>query len=226
MDQIGALFDNLDLWRHYPDYQLERRVDIFFSLYLHEILEEKLNVKIIDEFIPEFPIQKKLIDKKSNMSYKIDYFTMTADGTTPIFVELKTDDDSRNKDQDDYLNEARNTGLVNLLKGIKEISLVTSSKQKYFKFFKQLEKMNLVQIPESLEQLMKQTSLIGYKKKIQEIMIIANPSKNAEILYIQPNGKEKNIINFQEIAKIIERHTDPVSRRFVQSLRKWAQIKA
>ena len=32
------LFDRLDEWRDFPNYQLERRADIFFSLYLVEAL--------------------------------------------------------------------------------------------------------------------------------------------------------------------------------------------
>jgi hypothetical protein len=42
----------MDEIRKLPAYQLERRADDFFALYLKEILQEKLNVKI-DTFIPE-----------------------------------------------------------------------------------------------------------------------------------------------------------------------------
>ena len=37
--KINQLFNNLDTWRHLPNYQLERRADIFFSLYLAEVLQ-------------------------------------------------------------------------------------------------------------------------------------------------------------------------------------------
>lgn len=30
MDPITQLFDRMDDWRHFPNYQLERRADIFF----------------------------------------------------------------------------------------------------------------------------------------------------------------------------------------------------
>lgn len=36
MKQIDTLFDRMDAWRHFPNYQLERRADIFFALYLPE----------------------------------------------------------------------------------------------------------------------------------------------------------------------------------------------
>ena len=57
MKQYDIVFDNLDKWRHLPNYQLERRADIFFSLYLKEVIEEKYHVKLQDTIIPEFPIQ-------------------------------------------------------------------------------------------------------------------------------------------------------------------------
>jgi len=36
MKQIDTLFDRMDAWRHLPNYQLERRADIFFAMYLPE----------------------------------------------------------------------------------------------------------------------------------------------------------------------------------------------
>ena len=32
MKQIDTLFDRMDAWRHFPNYQLERRADVFFAL--------------------------------------------------------------------------------------------------------------------------------------------------------------------------------------------------
>jgi hypothetical protein len=65
--QIDKLFDLLDDWRLLPDYQLERRADIFFALSLPEIIKGKFN-KNIEYIIPEFPIKKV----ESNQSFKID----------------------------------------------------------------------------------------------------------------------------------------------------------
>ena len=36
---IERVFKLLDNWRHLPDYQLERRADIFFALFLPEVLK-------------------------------------------------------------------------------------------------------------------------------------------------------------------------------------------
>jgi hypothetical protein len=52
MDPITDLFDRLDAWRHFPNYQLERRADIFFALYLPEVLESTLGIAITPRFRP------------------------------------------------------------------------------------------------------------------------------------------------------------------------------
>ena len=61
--QAGELlinaFNALDEWRHFPAYQLERRVDVFFGLLLPQIVEAEFgwsrnNLCVI----PEFPLHK------------------------------------------------------------------------------------------------------------------------------------------------------------------------
>lgn len=60
MKKIVELFEKLDEWRFLPSYQLERRSDIFFALYLDVIFKELEN-EIIIEIIPEFPIRKGVL---------------------------------------------------------------------------------------------------------------------------------------------------------------------
>lgn len=101
MTHINVIFDNLDVWRNLPAYQLERRADIFFSIYLPEILSHKFGVKI-EGVIPEFPILVGTIhpDIDINQSFKIDYLAKANDSKTIILVELKTDEGSRRDKQD------------------------------------------------------------------------------------------------------------------------------
>lgn len=101
MNRINELFDNMDKWRHFPSYQLERRADIFFSLYLSSLLENRLGVEI-DSIIPEFPIRIGTIDPKTetNQSFKVDYLAKVKKENRIIFVELKTDARSRRTKQD------------------------------------------------------------------------------------------------------------------------------
>src|SRR5271157_6345504 len=96
MKYINDIFDNMDAWRHLPAYQLERRADIFFSIYLPDILAHKLGVNITG-IIPEFPIRIGTIQSKVdiNKSFKIDYLAKGNDINTIVFVELKTDEGSR-----------------------------------------------------------------------------------------------------------------------------------
>ena len=49
---ICDIFELLDKWRHLPDYQLERRADIYFAMFLPDVLEARYGPC---EIIPEFP---------------------------------------------------------------------------------------------------------------------------------------------------------------------------
>ena len=44
MESVQQVFSLLDRWRHLPNYQLERRADIFFAVYLPKILEQRFAV--------------------------------------------------------------------------------------------------------------------------------------------------------------------------------------
>jgi len=58
-NQIASLFNRLDAWRHLPAYQLERRADIFFGLFLPDALNHHLRsrgISINPRVIPEFPL--------------------------------------------------------------------------------------------------------------------------------------------------------------------------
>lgn len=68
MDQImNKIFDTLDDRRQLPAYQLERRADIFFGVYMKEILEKKFNDDI-SHVIPEFPIRRATLAEDENIS--------------------------------------------------------------------------------------------------------------------------------------------------------------
>ena len=66
---ITKLFDTLDDWRNLPAYQLERRADIFFAIYLEEIIQAKFNINI-EFIIPEFPVRiGNIYSDKRNFRY-------------------------------------------------------------------------------------------------------------------------------------------------------------
>lgn len=120
-------------WRHFPNYQLERRADIFFALYLPEVLESKLGFRVRAELIPEFPVHIGTIypRKRTDKSYKINYVALSVAGDKAVFVELKTETRSRRPKQDAYLKAAQEKGLGKLLEGLCKIFKATDSKRKY-----------------------------------------------------------------------------------------------
>src|SRR3954452_20611879 len=105
METTNRIFDLLDGWRHLPDYQLERRADVFFAAFLPEFLSWRLKLDIRPFLIPEFPVRIGTIYPTiaSNQSCKIDYLALDTTGRHAVFVELKTDSSSRREKQDQYL---------------------------------------------------------------------------------------------------------------------------
>ncbi len=226
---IEKLFANLTKWRDLPSYQLERRVDIFFSIYFQEILSEKIGN---DEWfiIPEFPIPIKEIDSniKHNKSYKIDYLVVGKKINKVLFLELKTDNFSRREKQDQYLLEAKRIGLIKLMEGLKDIFLATKSKKKYYHLFTMLKEIGFVKYDISLETKIK-NSLPKIRDGIKKIEVIDCPITRTlpEIIYIQPTGSGSNIISFDYISDVISnRYDDEISTTFSKTLKFWSSKKA
>ena len=81
---IEKIFDSLSSNKKFPNYQAERRIDIFINHFIERIMSKYLSSETA--FIcPEFPLKK--IDNKR--STKLDYLCKTE--SEIIFVELKTD---------------------------------------------------------------------------------------------------------------------------------------
>lgn len=80
MNKIETIFQRMDDWRHLPDYRLERRADLFFSLYLPAVLEAGLGYPVLAQMLPEFPVRIGTIypDVPTHKSYKVDYLALSA----------------------------------------------------------------------------------------------------------------------------------------------------
>jgi len=107
---VAALFDCLDAWRNLPAYQLERRADIFFGLFLPLALDHYLkprDISVDPHIIPEFPLGQS----DTNRSDKADFFAVSRDRERAFLIELKTDMGSLRDSQEDYLNRAVARGL-------------------------------------------------------------------------------------------------------------------
>lgn len=215
-EEILKIFETLDHWRHLPAYQIERRVDIFFAMYLPYALEACCNVKIKEHLVPEFPIKKKY----SHRSYKADYLAISKDGGRAFLIELKTDMKSRRKKQDDAYKRAENMGLRRLVEEIIRIRRKTKQQRKYGELLDLLAKLDIV-CPAA-----KRKSLFS-KQKINEYRNMVEKSEpNIEILYIQPESSStNNVITFYQFADAIEGRGE-VATLFAGYLRRWAKIKA
>ena len=203
---INQLFDRLDQWKEFPTYQLERRVDIFFALYLPLILKAELNFNA-DRILPEFPVRVGDMEGKenTNRSNRIDYVAVDKAQKKVLLIELKTDQKSLRQEQIEYLDFAHKSGVKSLIDGFKKIKENSKAKDKYAAFEKELNDLQW-NIPE-----------------------IAS-SYSTEIVFIAPRNEgiieEFSVISFETIAGILEKTFDPVAHRFASSLRNWANDKA
>ena len=89
-ENIESLFNNLKTWIEFPKYQAERRLDVFFGLYLEDILKRCRNELFRKEdhlvLIPEFPLQK---NDTNNECTNIDYLVFNTTKQSVHAIELK-----------------------------------------------------------------------------------------------------------------------------------------
>jgi len=188
---LCSIFNRLTLWRNLPKYQLERRADIFFSLYLQEILEARLApVTLLPDMIPEFPIKKS---GEQHLTVNIDYVMFSSDLKTVCLVEFKTDMGSNRPEQFEYLQEAKSrietNGFGGILKELVTVFEKTQDKAKYLHLFSILSKLGLIsQLASVQDKLYDATSAQGVTKLIGAIQITeaANQMTSAEIIFLQP----------------------------------------
>ncbi len=219
--KINKLFNNLDAWRHLPAYQLERRADIFFSLYLAEVLKEHKNLDLEGELsvIPEFPIRYGTVSEAPNVkeifpelfgnsgenqSFKIDYLVARVDGKSACFVELKTDNSSISSNQILYTNAARVPELGTLVTGLATILTASNAKGKYRTLLKHTEHMK------------------DWNVKPTNVFILPRQPTEVKLRELH----EATIITFDQFAEVVEKHPDYLSLRFAKSLREWAKDEA
>lgn len=183
MYPVEELFDRLDDWRHLPNYQLERRADIFFSLYLTEALERKYGEEMNPVIVPEFPVRYGSVYENSisNQSFKVDYLVLNRDCSQAYFVELKTDAASKGEKQQANMQVAVEKDLSVLLHGLLPIYDATHAKEKYRHLFLLLEKLGLIET---------EASHPPFKVACGEIETLLSQS---HVLEIEADGSEGRI---------------------------------
>lgn len=203
---INRFFDTLDRWREYPNYQLERRADIFFAVHLEKIFSSILNASVAD-IVPELPIRIGTIypDILTNKSYKADYVVFTPDNRA-LLVELKTDDGSTRESQYRYYYRAIEVGFQKIMQGILTIFDKTEYKHKYFTLIRTLTENGSLQQKD------------GEYSATNKYTFYKNP------IFIKPNrqsGDEGEVIEFSQIIDCLQTDQDLLTKRFVESLIKW-----
>jgi len=223
MDPTTSIFSNLDRWRHFPAYQLERRVDIFFSVYLKALLEEVTGVALEDDLLPELPIKRDLIwpEFAGHSSVKVDYALFAKDRSRVFFVELKTDAGSRRERQDHYLETASRLGFRKIIDGFCAILLKTDAHQKYHHLASALARLGYLTTPNDLRQFIYPSPRVGLSMRLAAIQA-AGVDSVVEVIYVQPEVTEGvRVVDFAQFAEFVGRHPDPLSQTFAAHLLKW-----
>ncbi len=226
LDPLEIVFRHLDRWRHLPAYQLERRADVFFSVYLKAVVEELEGVALEDEIIPELPIKRDLIwpdahPRTHNLSVKVDYVLSSRDRSRVFFVELKTDGDSRRDEQDAYLEKARTLGFRRIVEGVRALLLKTDAHQKYHHLASSLARLGYLALPPDLASHIYPRPHPALATRLGEI-VVTPLDPEVKVLYVQPEKTGKDhCIDFERFAAHVRRHADPFSVRFAEHLLAW-----
>lgn len=225
--EVDTIFDTLDAWRHLPAYQLERRADIFFALYLPRVLEAELGLELHPELIPEFPLRRGLVcpgKKGPNQSKKVDYAAFDPAHRTVWLVELKTAMTSRNDTQDAYLDRACRYSFRTLVDGVREITLhtETSNRPKYLHLLRALARWGFVTLPQELGTDPARITM----RSLRAVQACADAE--VRVVYVQPHedGGTARAISFETFARHVEANDDRLGQRFARSLREWSREEA
>ncbi len=122
------ILETLNSNKEFPKYQLERRVDIYFNIFLPDIIKAVYGLQYeANLIIPELPIKKE----NSKQSINIDYFACCENTGTAFLIELKTDPGSCREDQLKEYIRFRRDRFPDLIDSIKEIRTASKHKNKY-----------------------------------------------------------------------------------------------
>lgn len=210
MSDVNEVFRLLDRWKHHPNYQLERRADIFFAVYLRAVLKKYIGATR-EVVIPEFPVKQE----NHNLSDKVDYMALSEDGQVMMLVELKTEAVGHRPEQIRYLiRAAEDLKPEGILFGLKDVMNASRSK-KYASLQCDLEQIGLWG-----------ASALALPATCQIVIIQPTQYLDEAILDLlrTPRPAPFKIIDFRMFADVVEVCGGALSDRFAQSLREWAQL--
>lgn len=224
---IQCVFDRLEQWRHLPAYQLERRVDIFLSFCLPEVVKSKFQLKQDEELfvVPEFPLHKGEVFnavKNKNQSVKVDFAVFAKNEKRIFLLEFKTDNNSISSAQLKCMGKANNANT--LLNGVKECALHSDSPRKYAHLLWTLQEIGCIKNCDNLKEVELNEKGAHLKDKFRSIEVCEHwvdaviqfgliyPSDNAQTDATQKELKKVRkltwlkLISFSEVLKILRDH--------------------
>lgn len=244
---FNKIFARLTEWRNLPKYQLERRADIFFSLYLKEIIEAELGNGTVlqEEIIPEFPIKIACLNsndtqprsKDENHTVNVDYVMFSEKLETIYLIEFKTDPGSSRDVQNRYLkntfNKINTDGFDALLKGLLQVFEATAAKQKYYHLLSKLADFGLLAIPQDVGMFLYADRKQGLTHAIKNITTtpLSSNLRKAMVVYILPETFDDVqkadlpegtlFITFSNVVKTLKGHNDPFARELAIYIDAW-----
>ena len=219
---IETLFGNLDRWRHFAGYPLEARVDALVGLFLPGVIEDCCELEVHSQVIPQFPLRKH----NNNRSDKVDFFALSNDGGRAFLVEVKTDMDSREPRQYEYLRRARDMGMESILSDIKKIAQASKSRKKYFHLISALSELGLLELSNELEEMIRKGETRYSTKLISKIEVRAPTNLKPEVIYVQPREDKLDqqsdfkYIHFDKFADSIQKRGE-LGELLACYLRRW-----
>jgi hypothetical protein len=216
---LAQLFQNLTRWRHLPNYQLERRADALFALYLPDLVQERVGRPVSRVIVPELPILCSLIwpEREGMKSVKADYLLLAEDRSEAYLVELKTDAGSRDDRQDEYLTKACESGcgLKTVIEGVIAIARASASRAKYASLLQLLAEAGLVNVP---------TTGPVSAAWFNAVTVLDVPPV-LKAIYVQPDAGNvgETVIDFATVAAHVSRFDDELSKLFAEHLKRWTE---
>lgn len=216
-EAIETMLKNLDDWRHLPKYQLERRADLFFGLFIRQIVAAHTQSEIHPLVIPEFPFRHNKNNSDTKHTVNFDYVLFSKTLHTMYIVELKTDSGSYRESQDSYLVRAESEGFNSLIDGLNQVVGATSTSKirKYEYLCALLADAGIISIDSKMNVL---------KCPKMKILYLGPPPSDKELeTDLRENRK---LIDFHEAAVSLENSGGAVECHFASYLRRWNDIKA
>jgi len=215
--KLNELFANMDKWRHFPKYQLERHIDGFFALYLPEIVEEYLqekgkNIKVDTNVIPEMPINKSIIkperrdEDSNNQSENVDFLLFgreTENLKYAFFIELKTDMFSIRESQIQTLGKISWLKFIEVIQGLFDVALASNKKRKYYHLLYGLQKANIFKSINSNQPREIRKAIEEIKRK--NIGFIEGKDILPQIIFVLPKTPDEEDKEMKWIKKYIKK---------------------